>query len=337
MAEKVLSPTEMKVIGLLDINARSRFRQIARTVRKSEQNVSYTVNSLMKKGVIKGFQTLVDYSRLSVLNFRVYFSINYISEERFETFKNFLINDPHSLWVVSCGSRYDVLCTFAFRNPSQFNKHLRSIMSRFAHQINSYSVLTTIVIRSMNRKYMLGRCRKCSVRIIGGDREAYDLPQKDIALLAAIADDARKGSVELARSLSCDPRTVMKRIKELQDMEVIKGFRVLLDTKRTSLVKNILLVRYHNISVEDEQTLISYLDVHPNVVCVTKTLGEWDLEISIEAESVSQFRQIERRIRSKFPAIIHTAETVPIYSEHKMTFFPRFLAANGRQGKYLYV
>lgn len=325
MKVKKLTEMERKILAQLDRNARTPLRRIGRSIRKSEQSVSYTVNSLLKRGIIRNFHALVDYSRLSVLNFRVFFRISYSSERRFKRMISFLVSDPHTLWVATCGGRYDLICTFAARNPSQFNKLLRSIMADFPRQLYSYTILTTIVIRMLEREYLATPSRRHREILLGGDREPEELPEKDMQILAEISDNARGRAVEIGRKLSLNARTVVNRIKNLEKLHVIRGYRPFIDFSRIGHVANLLMVRYHNISVEDEQRLLNYLSYHPNVTSLTKTLGVWDLEITIEAENRWDLRKIERELRQKFAGLIYMTEAVPIYKEYKKTFFPRFI------------
>ena len=87
----------------------------------------------------------------------------------------------------------------------------------------------------------------------------------------------------------------------------------------------LLLIKYHNISSELENKLISYLKMHPNVVSAVKTLGEWDIEVEIEVEERTELRKIEMEIRQKFALLIQQIEGISIYQVYKKNFFPRFL------------
>lgn len=325
MKAKRLTNMEKRILARLDKNARTPLRRVGRAIRKSEQSVSYTVNSLLKRGVIKGFYSLVDYSRLSVLNFRVFFKVSYGSQRGFKKMIKFLVDEPHTLWVATCGGRHDIICTFGAHNPSQFNKLLRSIMEQFPRQLQSYTILTTIVIRMLDREYLPAPHRSRREIILGGDREPYELSERDTRILAEISDNARKSAVEIGKALSCNSRTVVSRIRELENLKVIMGYKPFLNFSLIKRAANLLMVRYHNISVEDEQKLINYLTFHSNVTCLTKTLGEWDLEIRIEADDMWSLKSIESEIRHKFAKMISMTETLPVYKEYKNTFFPRFV------------
>ena len=89
-----------------------------------------------------------------------------------------------------------------------------------------------------------------------------------------------------------------------------------------------MIIKYHNVSSEVENELVDYLKTHPNIVGVVKTLGEWDLEIEIEADNEKELRRIEMKIRQEFALLIQQIESIPLYRSYKKNFFPRFLIEN---------
>jgi len=316
---------EKLILSILDLNARMPFSRFGSRIKKSQQQISYTVNSLKERGILRQFYTLIDYSKLDVLNFRVYFKVSYISEKKLDELIAYLLSESHTSWIAACGGRYDLICTFLASNPSQFNKMLRGIMEKFPEQIKNYTVLTTIVIRVFGRKYMLRNTALISEIIIGGDREPEDIDQTDMRILSELAEDARENSVKISNKLSLAPKTIINRIKRLQERKIIHGFRPLLNLQKAGYYSTLLAIRYHNISSELENELINYLKIHPYVISVVKTLGEWDIEIEIEADDEKEIRKVEVKIRQRFALLIKQIDNIPLYQSYKKTFFPRFL------------
>ena len=154
MANKKLRRVEKLVLRELEIDARIPLSRLGKRIRKSQQQVSYTVSSMIEKGIIGGFYSVVDNSKLNILKFRVYFKVSYISKQRYDELIDYLVSDPYTSWIATCGGRYDLICTFFARNPSQFNKKLKAIMARFPRQRENYTVLTTVVNRKFGRKYL---------------------------------------------------------------------------------------------------------------------------------------------------------------------------------------
>ena len=320
-----LRAVEKAIISRLEIDARVPFSRIGKLIRKSQQQVSYTVNTLVGKGAIQRFYTIMDYSRLNVINFRAYFKVSYVTKEKFDELISYLVSDAHTAWIATCGGRYDLICTFLALNPSQFNKTLRGITAKFPRQLQNYNVLTTIVIRRFGRKYLFKDMLALKELICGGDREPEDIDGTDMEILGELSKDARRSSVKIGNMLSMTPKTVMQRIRRLREMEIIMGFKPSLDIRKMGYISSLLLIKYHNVSTELENDMIHYLKAHPNVVGIVKTLGEWDIEIRIEAPDTMEFRKIEIEIRQKFTLLIQQTESVPLYKTYKTNYFPAFL------------
>ncbi|MBW2999710.1 AsnC family transcriptional regulator, partial [Candidatus Woesearchaeota archaeon] len=295
-----LRKLERLILSRLDFNSRAPFSRFGGKIKTSQQQISYTVNSLKHKGIIQNFYTLIDYSKLDILNFRVYFKVSYISEQKLGELIDYLVSEQHTSWVAACGGKYDLVCTFLALNPSQFNKTLREIMEKFPEQIKNYTVLTTVVNRIFGRKYLSKDSPIVPEIILGGDREPEEIDSVDMNILNELSEDARKNSVLISNKLSLASKTVINRIKKLQKRKIIRGFKPLLNLQRAGYNSNLLMIKYHNISSELEDELINYLKMHASVISVVKTLGEWDIEIEIEAEEEKEIRKVEVEIRQKF-------------------------------------
>ncbi|TKJ17943.1 hypothetical protein CEE44_03780 [Candidatus Woesearchaeota archaeon B3_Woes] len=161
--------------------------------------------------------------------------------------------------------------------------------------------------------------------IVGGDRKPEIVDDVDMQLLNELAEDARKNSVDIGRKLDLTPKTIINRIRNLQQRKIIRKFKPLLNLRDVGYYSTLLTIKYHNISSELEDELIDYLKIHPHVVGVVKTLGEWDLEIEIEANNERELRKIEMKIRQEFALLIQQIEGIPLYQAYKKNFFPRFL------------
>ena len=61
----------------------------------------------------------------------------------------------------------------------------------------------------------------------------------------------------------------------------------------------------------------------PSVVSVVTTLGEWDIEITIEVKEQSELRKVERDIRRRRALLITELESMPIFHAHKRRYLGR--------------
>jgi len=319
---------ERQVLNKLEINSRTPFSSIGKQLGKSQQQISYTVNSLIKRNILQGFYSLIDYSTLDVLSFRVYFRVSYISKEKFDELIDFLIKDSHTSWVQICGGRYDLICTFFTSNPSQFNKTLKQIIEKFPVQLQDYLVLTTIVTRFFGKKHLFKDFSNLNEVIVGGDRLPEEIDEVDLQILDMIAEDSRKSSVDIANKLSLTAKTIIDRINKLRKRNILLGFKPFLNPRNMGYTPRLLLIKYHNFSLEMENKLIMYLKAHPDVVSAVKTLGEWDIEIEIETQNLEELRRVEMEIRQRFALLIQQVESITLYQAYKKNYFPKFLVEN---------
>ena len=183
-----LNSTEKSVLNLLNSNSRLSFSQIGLKINKSQQLVSSTVKTLTDKKIINNYYTLIDYSRLGVLNFHVYFKLSYLDKKRVEKFIDYLTNHSHVSWLVNCGGNFDLICSFYALNPSQFNKCLKQIIMKFSKIIKEYTFLTTIVMRIFKSGVSGNPDADSKEVIIGGDREIMVLKDADLSILDLISE-----------------------------------------------------------------------------------------------------------------------------------------------------
>jgi Lrp/AsnC family leucine-responsive transcriptional regulator len=249
--------------------------------------------------------------------------VSYVDKEKYEELIEYLVADPYTSWVTTCGGTYDLICTFFAKNPSQFNKNLRGIMACFPRQLENYTVLTTIVNRKFGMKYLMARPKP--EIIFGGDREPEKLDMTDLRILDELSMNGRKSSVEMGEKLSLTTKTVLDRIKRLKKRGILVGFDQLVEPRRMGYVPALLLIKYHNITPELEQEMTLNLRNHPNVTWISKTIGEWDIEVSIHAKDAMDLRNIEMGIRQRFAKLIQKTESIPVYRNYKKNYFPRFL------------
>jgi len=326
---KKIKPIEKMVISGLDMDGRKPFSRLGKTIRKSQQQVSYTTKTLIKRGIIKGFYPVIDYSKLDVINFRVYFKMSYFNKKNYLRLIDYLIKEPHTSWIASCGGPYDLLCTFFAKNPSQFNKKLKEIMSKFPRQLENYTILTTIVYRKFGLKYLSRKPKK--EIIFGGDREPENVDMTDLKIMNELSRDGRKSSTDIAEEVGVTAKTVIDRMRKLNKRRILLGFSPLIEPRKMGYVSGLLLLRYHNMTPEVEDKITMFLKSHPNVTWISKTIGEWDVEVFIHANDFMKLRNIEMRIRQHFSSFIQKTESIPIYENFKKNFFPEFLISNGEQ------
>ncbi len=312
---------DLKLLSMLDLDARMPLSQIGKKIRLSQQLISHKIKRYMEDEIILSFYSLIDYAKFGYLNFRVFFKINYLSQEKFLDLIKNISKTGNVTEIVECGGRYDLLTVFSNRNPSQFNKQFKALISQNPKQLKNYDIATSVVSHYYPRAYLIEDKKEEDI-IIGGDREIINIDELDKDILFYLNENSKTSSVLIANELEINPKTVVLRIKNMKKLDIIKGFKTLLNVQKIDFLVNKILLRYHNISVEREQQLQTFCKLEPNIIELRKLIGDWDLELTVETKTKEEFRNLYMLIREKFEDIIEDSESLPVFKTYKHKLLP---------------
>lgn len=315
----MLPKRDLKLLYELDANYRKPYTQVGKKLRMSEQLVSYKVRSFAKAGIIAGQYPLIDYSRFGLLTFIVFFKVHYRSEQNFRKLIELLKEHENVMTVIECDGKYDLLVIFAAKNPSSFNKKLKHLLSRNS-ELRDWMILTSVVEHHYFRDYLAGK-EGGEDTVVGGDREETTLDAFHKEILKALIDGKKK-VIDIAAALECTPKTVISRLKWLQQQNILRGYRLLLNTNALGISTNLILVKSRHSTLEQEEELRHFCRYNPSIVKFTKTFGEWDALLQVETKDRSEFRTIFLQLRERFDDIIADTDTFRIFTVHKKQFLP---------------
>ena len=76
-----LDKKDKQILYQLDLDSRQSYKQIGKKSKLSREVVQYRIKQLEKKGIIRGYQTLIDVSKLGYLNCRFFIKFQKDSPE----------------------------------------------------------------------------------------------------------------------------------------------------------------------------------------------------------------------------------------------------------------
>ncbi|MDO8517256.1 MAG: Lrp/AsnC family transcriptional regulator [Nanoarchaeota archaeon] len=318
-----LDKFDMKLLAELESNSRQTLSQIAKKLNTSQQVVSYRINSLLKKKILYGFYTLINFSLLGYTSYRTMIRFSNITEQKNKEIINYLIKHSNVLWIVECGGRWDLLVNFMAKNIVQYSNFIREFKNKFPKQIQNYDVLTTIDVTYFGRDYLINKIRKeDKLPYFGNEIKITNLDQTDFKILNLIAENARMNSVEIAEKLKISPNTVILRIKDMKKNNLIQSYKPLIHLENTSYSAYKALIKFQNITEQDEKKIVDFIKTKINVTGIIRLVGGWDFEIEFEFDSKQKMLDFTRDLRDKFKEIIKEFEVIPLFHEYKYNYFP---------------
>jgi Lrp/AsnC family leucine-responsive transcriptional regulator len=125
--------------------------------------------------------------------------------------------------------------------------------------------------------------------------------------------NARTPIADIARKIGISYENAMKRIKLLEDTGVIQCYTILPDHLKLGYPRHRTLIKFKNLNEAEERKFFTYCNLHPNIIHHLKVLGNWDIVIDIEVESMEKLREVIMDIKSKFSKIVQRIEPSYIY------------------------
>ena len=322
MPKDKLSITDRKILYYLDMDARISNSSLAQKVGLSKETVGYRIRRLEQTGIIKGYFTVIDASKLGYVSFRIYLKLQDLSPDSERELFDHLYSSPRVMWYVSVYGSWDLVIMVWVKDIFDFEDFWLDLVERFGTYIqkNWISILSATIVHQ-NRRYLLPDKQKISVGV-EGSREIVELDSLDVKILRFISQNARCSLLDMQRGIGEGYKTIAYRLRQLENKRVILLYRLFLDTEKLGFKYFKVLFYLQNINRETLRRLEEFVSNIPYTLVIVKVIGGADFEVEIQCPGSDTLRQIIESIRQEFPGFIKNYEVLEYYDERKLSYLP---------------
>jgi DNA-binding Lrp family transcriptional regulator len=132
---------DYKILEILLQNARMKTIDVARKINSTEIVVRYRIKKLVDKGVILGFRSFLDISKLGFEYFKVHFTLQNLTIEKMNQIVSYFHKHPNSIHMTELVGGSDLEIEFQVKNNSDFYKLIYEIRSKFGDIIRDYQFM----------------------------------------------------------------------------------------------------------------------------------------------------------------------------------------------------
>ncbi|KYK26454.1 MAG: AsnC family transcriptional regulator [Candidatus Proteinoplasmatales archaeon SG8-5] len=118
---------DIKILNLLNENARKSFRQIAKELKVSMSTVSNRVKKLEEQGIIKGYAPILDPQKVG-LDLQVIIGVR-MSKGKLIDVQNQIATYPNVFGVYDTTGDWDSIVISRFRNRGELNTFIKWVLS----------------------------------------------------------------------------------------------------------------------------------------------------------------------------------------------------------------
>lgn len=316
-----LDTKDKKILSELDFNARQPISSIAKKVGLSKEVVNYRIKNLEKKGVIRGYYTVLNTSKLGLMFCRLFLRFQNVNLDKEKEISKFANKRPEVCWVVNTKGPWDMVFVMLVKNINEFKNICDEISFKYSSYFQSryFSIATKVV--HMKHSYIYGTKDDANYSL-EGDIEPETIDPTDCEILSILAGNARISTLDIARQLDITPNTVKYRIKKLIDNGIILCFRSAIGLKEIGYQRHKVILTLQNMTEDKMMQMTESLKQNPNVVYITEAVGSGDLEFEIDVKSSNELHDNMTKIRSELGHMISDYDICMTYAEEEINYLP---------------
>jgi len=311
-----------KLLFELDKNARIPEAKLAKLVNKSKDTVRYRISQLEKEGIIRGYRTWIDLTKLGYVSYKMYLKLSATSEQ-LEKMKEFLRQERSCFAIFTADGAWTLGLAFFAKNHEEFYEIQNRLRGKFDNLIISKTNCNMVDAIVGSQDFLCEGTQEYP--IYWSIPENNDLDDIEKKMLRLLFYDARMSLVDLAVKCKTTVDKIRTRLKRLEDKKIIFQYKAIIDFNKLKYEFYKSFVFLKNYGVGEEKKLFGYLKKNKNIINILRMLGPWTLELEIMVENYHEYNKIIRELRNKFPEIVVDIESaimneIEIFPSKKMIF-----------------
>jgi len=290
---------DKKLIYELSGNSRMPLNKLAKAINSSSSMTTYRIRRLFEDKIILGTYAIIDNSLLGFKGFRIYLKFTGTTTSKQDEIFNWLMEQKEvSVLNETTGFIDCSIISWAKKNID-FHNFVKRLKERYQDYISDLEISNYIKVHHFTRDYLLENNNINNKIITIGEREEIENhDEMDLKILIILSKNARKSSLEISKELKCQPKTVIERIRKLENRKIIKGYGINLDIEKFGYEyqkANIIFTKRINYN-----KLLSYVSTIKNSVYVDESTNQDDLELNMEVKNYKERDKIINSMRDVF-------------------------------------
>lgn len=322
----IISIKDRKILKELFEDARTPYSSIAKKVGLSKEVVNYRVKRLIDRGLLIGFNTVIDVNRLG---WQIYFikiklrNIDALAEV--EIIRS-MVDHPNIAQVLKCIGNYDLILKVFVKDYVQANELIKNLELKFKTYINEYTI-DLIEQEIPIPVSFLYQPFKTSIEISSRSTEPFLASGMDLQILKALSHDARLPTADIAKKIGSSRELVRHHLKKLEKENIVLKYRpsAWSGSKSIGYSWYLVMLKLNETDKSTYNKVQHYVINNPNITYYYRSIGQHDIQFEIRLKTSDELNQIIMDIRSILKDELKYHELSIILKEHKYTYFPNCL------------
>jgi DNA-binding Lrp family transcriptional regulator len=301
-----LDKIDKRILFELDKNARIPDTQLAKLVGRSKESVRYRIKRLEDLGVILGFSSWIDLSKIGFISAKIYLNLANDPKKKKELL-DYVKQDKRLFWLGVAEGAWNVGLTYFVKSNREFFDLKNELFSKFKELILKSDTGVLVDVNISHKTFLHNSPNQW--KTLFADLEDYKLEEIEKEVLKELHNNSRVHVVDIAVNNKSTVDIVRNRIKKLEEKGIIAGYFAKIDFSKINYEFFKTFLYFKNLTNEDETRLLNYCKLNKKIINLVRQISPWDIELEVMCESYKEYNNVLSSLSEEFSSIISKTET----------------------------
>ena len=313
---------DRKILYYLDLNSRATLGDIGKKVDLSKNVVAYRIKRLMEMGVIRNFFTVINPFKLGYFSFGFYLVYQYATSELKNEIIKYFVNDKNTWFVASLDGKFDLGVSLWVKDLKDFYFRWENILKKYRSYIADHTFINYVQTHAYPHTYLLDKYedKDREELIFTGGGEQVKINDLDFQVLRVLSSNARMPIIEIADKLNVSAGVIKHRIKKLEKLGVIQGYRISMDISKLGFID--FRIDFDLKDYNQRKQIVEYIKHNPYLTYIFTSIGHADLQLHVRVKNIDNVHEIMKDINTAFPDIVRNYWYIHIPKIYKQNYMP---------------
>ncbi len=302
-----INQKDRMIIEHLIGNARISLSDVAKSIKLSKSSTHNRLNTLIKKGIINNFVPIIDFKKLGY-SINIIFLKSNASEDAIKELESL----DFYLSINTTSSFNNLIITTISKSLEEFRTQLSLL-----YKITKYRDIKVFNIL----EYDTPIYNLFGIKVAAKKRKErlVKIDKTDIKILEALKEDARIPAIKISTSLNIDSKTVINRVRKMEDGGIIKKYHTIFNSSKLGFHPYNIIFKVKE--KEFVGKLYGFIKNYPFCYLAVQLDGEYDL-IGTFVFDNNKLHEFLKKLHESFKNIAVETEVMMLF-EFKNKFLPK--------------
>ncbi len=286
---KLLDAWDIKILSEIEFNYHKTHQEIAKKIRRSKAFVSYRIKKMEELDIIS-YQPLIDYSALGYTYYRVIIETLLDKEELVRYIKKSI----KAVWLVEKYDKENFVIVIAAKSFGDFKNQWESIYEQISSTVLSKNISLAYTVYHLPLSF-LNKKQRTEFYVTGASKINF-VTETEKELLDLIIESPLMTKYSMAKRLDISINTLKKTLGNLETKKIILAYQTLIN-------RSVLGIRHHKLflsfdfSQQNKKEVLNLLMNNPNVIYITESSYDCDLECELYTFDDASFEKIIKQFK----------------------------------------